>query len=477
MKRALLTFATLALAATSFADDDAESATFSKDVAPIFFKGCVTCHRPGDIGPMSLMDYKSVRPWVKSIKKSIADGTMPPWHADSSAVKYRNDLSLSPQEKETVLRWIDQGAPEGNAKDLPAAPVFDDTWAMGKPDIIFHATKDFTIPPNDSAIEYQAITFDMSAVTEDLYIQAWEIRPTILGVVHHANMAIGPKSFEGVASGNIIPHGVLNGGDYIGSYLPGCRPMVYPEGTAYRIPKGSFAAIQVHYVGKEKELTDHLMFGVKLAQGRIDKQVRVVGLFGVDGNIKIPPGEPNYELVGSAKLLFDTLVYSSGVHMHLRGKDFILENILADGSSKLVTRIPHYDFNWQTTYWLADPIRAPKGSQLRTIVHYDNSPQNPNNPDPNAWVKNGPWTTDEMLNSWSHCVIADEKLGFKVENGKVVGKFEDAQLKPHPRLIQSLDVGANLNKDADFFHQKGVAPDMKDLKKLQDEKAPGSGAQ
>ncbi|MBI3735113.1 cytochrome c [Candidatus Sumerlaeota bacterium] len=441
----------------SWADDDTQVVSFAKDVAPVFFKNCVSCHHPGEIGPMSLMDYASARPYAKSIKKAVLARTMPPFSADTKLVKYANDISLDEKDIQTIARWADQGAIEGNPSDMPSPPVFNDTWAMGQPDMIFHATTDFLVPANNNEIEYQAVTFDTSALTDDLYIAGWELRPSELGVVHHANLAISPKSFEGIPSGNIIPHGVISGGDYIGSYLPGCRPMMYPEGMAYRLPKGSFLGIQVHYVGKDKDVKNHLMFGVKFAQGRIDKLVRIVGLFGIDGGINIPPGEPNYKLEGQAKFLYDTLILSSGAHMHLRGKDYLTDNVLADGTSKLVTSVPKYDFNWQSNYWLAEPVRAPKGSFLRTVAHYDNSPGNPNNPDPKAWVKNGPWTTDEMLNAWSHCVVADEKLGLKIENGKVAGKFPDAQEKPHPRFLQAVDLNAmNVNKDAEFFNQKGV---------------------
>ncbi len=449
--------AMILMVASAQADDAAKVVTFSRDVAPIFMKNCVSCHHPGEIGPMSLMDYNSSRPYAKSIKKSVTGKTMPPFSADTSQVKYSNDLSLSPEAIETIVKWVDQGAVEGDPKEMPAPPTFNPTWAMGEPDMIFHATTDFTVPANATEIEYQAVTFDTSALTEDIYISAWEIRPSELGVVHHANLAYAMKSYEGVLSGNIIPHAVLTGGDYIGSYLPGCRPMTYPEGTAVKLPKGSFLGIQVHYVGKEKEVKNHLMFGVKFAKGRVDKQVRIVGLFGVDGDINIPPGEPNYQLAGQAKFLYDTLVLSSGAHMHLRGKNYTTDAVFPDGTTKLVTTVPKYDFNWQSNYWLAEPVRAPKGSLLRTVAHYDNSEGNPNNPDPKATVKNGPWTTDEMLNAWSHCVIADEKLGLKIENGRVAGKFPDAQTQPHPRLLQAVDMGKiNINKDADFFHQKGL---------------------
>lgn len=443
----------------ALADDNApgEAVTFAKDVAPILNKACVSCHRPGEIGPMSFMDYESTRPWAKSIKKSVVEREMPPFHADNKAMKYANDPSLTDEEIATISRWVDSGSPLGDPALLPPAPVFHDTWAMGEPDLIFHAKTDFAVPPNDSEIPYQPVTFDTSALSEDLYVAGWEIRPSVLGVVHHANTGVSPKSLDGVESGSIIPQAVLSGGDYLGSYLPGCRPMFYPEGMAYRLPKGSHIGMQVHYVGKDHEVTNHMMLGVRFAQGRIDKLVRIVGLFGIDGGLDIPPGEPNYELVGEAKFLFDTLVMSSGVHMHLRGKDYETVVAMADGATKLVTRVPRYDFAWQSNYWLAEPVLAPKGSLLRTTAHWDNSADNPHNPDPTARVKNGPWTTDEMLNSWSHCAVADERLGLKIENGREVGKFEDAQTRPHPRMLQAVDLKAmNINKDADFFGQKGI---------------------
>lgn len=456
MKKYLILSAALLIGfAVSVRADDAGTPTFNRDVAPILNAACVTCHRPGDIGPMVLTDYKASRPWGKAIKRSVLDKSMPPFHADTKLMKYSNDTSLSEDQINTVVRWVDAGMPEGDPKDLPVAPVFNDTWVMGEPDLIFYGKVKFKVPANEQEIEYQPLTFDTSAITEDLYIAGWEIRPTELGVVHHSNFAWSPKNLDGIDQGQIVPQAVLGGGDYIGSYLPGCRPMIYPEGTALKLPNGAQIGAQMHYVGKDEEVEVGMMFGVKLAQGRIDKLVRIVGLFGIDGGLDIPPGEPNYELVGNAVVLQDTLVLSSGVHMHLRGKNYKTDVVLADGSEKLVTSVPKYSFEWQSNYWLAEPVLAPKGSSVRTVAHWDNSPENPNNPDPTARVKNGPWTTDEMLNSWSHCVVADEKLGLKLENGKVVGKFDDASSKPHPRFMQKVDLGGmNVNKDADFFGQK-----------------------
>lgn len=420
--------------------DDAQGPTFAQDIAPIFYAHCTDCHHKGEIGPMSLMTYDEVRPWAKSIKKSVAERTMPPWHPDSTQVKYKNDASLSEDQIRTISAWVDAGAPMGDAKAIPAAPTYTDTWTMGEPDMIFHATKDQIIPANatDREIGYNGFIFDTSALTEDLWIQTWEIRGTAQGVIHHANLAMSPRPFKDEGKGDVIGQAAVPGGDYIGSYLPGCRPMTYPEGTAYLLPKGSNLAIQVHYVGKDESVTDHLMFGVKFAQGRVDKRVRVVGLVGVDNDLNIPPQAEDYVLGAQVSLLYDTLILSSGAHMHLRGWKYKQEAIFADGSTKLVADVPRYDFNWQSTYWLAEPIFAPKGSWIKTMAHYNNTAKNPNVTQPDLTVKRGSWTEDEMLNAWSHCVLADEKLGYDIKDGRIAGRFPDAQDRTHPVILQGI---------------------------------------
>lgn len=434
-------FLMLAGISPGFADDDFSPSpvTWAQDVAPILYQNCTSCHRPGEIGPMSLMNYREVRPWAKSIKKEVVERTMPPWHADSKQVSYTNDRRLNEQDIDTIVAWVDSGAKGGNLLDAPPQPDYSSGWVMGKPDMIFHATRDVHLPANadEKDIGYQSVIFDTSALTEDIYIRGWEIRGTETGVVHHANLVLSPRPFiEGRT--DIFRQAAVPGGDYVGSFIPGCRPMMYPEGTAYKLPVGSSLAIQVHYIGKDYETSDHLMFGIRFAEGRVDKRVRVVGLLNVDGGLNIPPQTPDYVLAAEATLLFDTLILSSGAHMHLRGWSYRQTNVLPDGSEKLVTEVPRYDFNWQSTYWLEEPIFAPKGSAIRTVAHYNNTAENENVTRPDLAAKYGPWTQDEMLNAWSHCVKADEKLGLKIENGRVIGKFDDAQDKPHPFLLQAL---------------------------------------
>jgi hypothetical protein len=310
---------------------------------------------------------------------------------------------------------------------------------MGEPDLIFWATDEFLVKANDDYIPYQGFVFDTSALTEDHWIQAWEIRPRERAAVHHANLAMSPRPFNKALAGGILSQAATPGGDYIGSYIPGARPMVYPEGTAYLLPKGANMAIQVHYVGLEKDVLDRIAFGVKFAQGRVDKRVRVIGLIGVDGDIDIAPHQSDYKLGADLKLLYDTLLFSSGAHMHLRGKAYTMWNVLEDASHRLNTDVPDYDYNWQSNYWLADPIFAPKGSYVRTLARYDKSKSNPRVPNPEVRVKHGPWTDDEMLNSWSHGVVAHEKLGLDLVVGRVVGKVPDAQAEPHPLILQGLN--------------------------------------
>jgi hypothetical protein len=424
--------ATLPASAAAPAAADA-TPTFAADVAPILHRSCASCHRAGEIAPMSLLTYDEVRPWAKSIRQAVVDRVMPPWHADSSKVAYANDRSLSDAEIDTIARWVAGGAPQGDPAATPPAPAFTQGWRLGEPDVVFRTKQKFKVPASGSEIPYQSMTFAVD-IPEDLYVRAWEIRPSHLGAVHHANLVRSPQSLNGKSVG--IAQAVLQGGDYIGSYLPGHSTITYPEGMALLLPKGSHLGIQVHYVSVGEEIEDAISFGLHLAGGRVDQLVRVVG---TDYRpIEIPPGEPHYEVVDEVTLLHDLYALSSGIHMHLRGSAYTMEAVLPDGTVKLITSVPRYDFNWQSNYVLRDPVLMPKGTKFRVTSVWDNSSKNPHNPDPTATVRYGPWTNDEMVNSWAHVVVANEKLGLRIENGRFVGRFPDAQESEHPFLLQTM---------------------------------------
>jgi len=408
-----------------------DQVTYTKDVAPVFYEKCASCHRVGEIAPFSVLDYASVRPWAKAIRKSISERTMPPWHADSTKTHFMNDRSLSDDQIATIIAWVDQGVKRGNPSDLPEIPKFASAWAMGEPDFIFHSTTDFTVPPGSNNIEYQSIYFGPQ-LDEDMYITEWEILPSHRKAVHHANLMRAPRELPKVGIGEAL----LSGGDYIGSYLPGARPFAYPEGTALKLPKGSIMQIESHFVGLDEEITNHFMFGVKLANGRVDKLIHTVGTD--DNTMSIEPYDANYTMETEVTLKYDLTMLSSGAHMHLRGSAYRMAGILPDGTERLIADVPRYDFYWQTNYQLADPVLLPKGSKLHVWAKWDNSDKNPNNPDPSAKVVYGLWTENEMLTTWSHAVLTHEKLGYKMENGRIVGQYPDGVSSKQPVLLQSL---------------------------------------
>ena len=429
----ILALAALFVPPSAAAESKADPApTWAEDVAPIVYRSCAGCHRPGEVAPMSLLSYAEARPWARSIRKAVHDRAMPPWHADSTQVAYANDRSLSEEEIATLVRWVDAGAPAGDLDAAPAPPTFTDGWRLGEPDRVFTVADPFRVPVTDAEIPYQSLIF-AADIPEDLYVEAWEIRSSVPAALHHANLVRQPVPFDG---GVGIAGAVIKGGDYIGSYLPGHNWVRYNEGTAFKLPAGSHLGIQVHYVSVGEEVEDTIQFGIHLADGRVDKLVRVIGTDYRD--IEIPPGEERHEIVDEITVLYDVLALSSGIHMHLRGSAYTMEAVRPDGEVALITDVPDYDFDWQSNYVLAEPVPMPQGTKLRVTSVWDNSANNPDNPDPAATVRYGPWTDDEMVNSWAHVVLADEKLGLLLENGRVVGRSPDAQDTPHPFLIQTL---------------------------------------
>lgn len=409
----------------------AEPLTYTKDVAPIVYENCLSCHRQGEIAPFSMASFGEVRPWAKSIRRSVANREMPPWHADSEKTEFLNDRSLSQAEIDTIVTWVDQGARQGNPADLPPMPEFTSDWAMGEPDMVFTVDREFLVPAGDQYIPYQSFHFD-PLVEEDLYIVEWEILPRERAAVHHANLVRAPKKLETVGIGEAV----MSGGDYLGSFLPGARPFRYPEGTAYRIPAGNHLQIQVHYSGRDTDLTDKMRFGVRFAQGRIDKIVRTAGTD--DYEFDIAPYEPDWVMDTEVTILFPVTIHSSGAHMHTRGSAYTMTAILPDGSEKLIADVPRYDFNWQTNYELANPISVPAGTKLHVEAHYDNSERNKNNPDPSQRVVYGKWTENEMLTTWAHLTLNEEKQGLIMKDGRVVGRAEDGVEFRHPPMLQTL---------------------------------------
>jgi hypothetical protein len=368
------------------AQNGTRTATFTRDVAPIFYEHCVECHRPTMFAPMSLMSYDEARPWARSIRQRVAARTMPPWGADPAHGVFRNDPRLSEAEIRTVLDWVDTGAPKGDDKDLPKAPTFVDGWTIGQPDVVFEMEQPFSVPASGE-IPYQYMRVP-TGLTEDKWIQAIEIRPGSRPHVHHV------IAFTQPAGEPVSQRGALGPGN-IGGVTPNKPGVVFPPGIARLLRANSNIVLQMHYTTNGQEAVDRTTVGVIFAKEPPVKQQR--GGFALNLRFAIPPGAPAHEVRATQTLKEDTLLTSMTPHMHVRGKDMTYIAHLPDGTSETLLAVPKYDFNWQITYQLAEPKRLPAGTRIEVIAHFDNSPGNKFNPDPTKEVRWGDQTWEEMM--------------------------------------------------------------------------------
>ena len=383
----------LMMAAASASGPSGVNVTFTKDVAPILYNRCVECHRAGEIAPMSLVSYQEVRPWAKSIRQRVADRSMPPWSADPHYGKFSNDPSLSQKEIETIVGWVDAGAPKGDDKDLPPAPKFVQGWTIGKPDVVLAMQEEHAIPA-DGTIPYLYFTIP-TGFKEDKWIQAMEIRPGNRGVVHHViAFAQEPGAIRrGNAAGE-----AQQGRGQLGGITPNKTGVVFAPGTARLIKAGSNIVFQMHYTTNGEATKDRTSIGLVFAK---EPPVRTV----VTGNalnarFVIPAGEANHEVRSSTTFKDDVHISSFMPHMHFRGKDFTYTAVYPDGHSEILLSVPKYDFNWQLTYVLEKPVALPKGTRLDCVAHFDNSTKNKYNPDPTKEVRWGDQTWEEMMIGW-----------------------------------------------------------------------------
>jgi len=380
--------AVLAMAGFSATGRAAEGTpvTFTKDVAPIFYKSCVECHRPTMFAPMSLMSYDDTRPWAKSIKQRVVSRTMPPWGADPSHGVFRNDPTLSEKEIATISSWVDAGAPRGDEKDLPVAPTFVDGWTIGKPDAVFQMETAFEIPANGT-VDYKYMRVPMN-LPEDKWIQAIEIVPEARSHVHHVIAFTQP-------SGEAIREGAVLGPTNIGGVTPNKPGLVFEPGIARLLRGNSDIVMQIHYTTNGTEARDRTTVGVIYAKQPPTKIA--AGGMAINPRFVIPAGDGNAEVRATTPITRDTLITAFTPHMHVRGKDMTYIAHYADGTDETLLAVPRYDFNWQLTYELAKPKLLPKGTRLEVIAHYDNSTANKFNPDPTKDVRWGDQTWEEMM--------------------------------------------------------------------------------
>jgi hypothetical protein len=411
--------------------------TYSRDVAPILYQKCTACHHPNDVAPMSLMDYKSVRPWAKAVREAVVLRRMPPWFADATTGHFSNDPSLSDSERQIITDWVEQGAKEGNPGDLPTAPSYVDGWHIGKPDVVFDIGQDHVIK-DTSVDEYVYFTVPTNFGVGH-WVQAVELRPGNRQVVHHAHVSVvesdtlktsadtakaGPsfsdylvRTSDGLRhmkpdspvvndacayKGPEIDRLHIAGEGALSSYLPGMPPDNYRKDTAKWIPAGARLRFQIHYhraASKSGEpVTDRTSVGLIFAA---TPPIHPLRRLDVDNDFfALQPGGDAEVVTQCASFDSDSLLLSLTPHMHYRGKDarFAIER--PGQQIETLLFVPKYDFNWQLKYQLQDAVFVPKGTRLIITFHYDNSQGNRSNPDPSRTIRWGEPSEEEMMSGW-----------------------------------------------------------------------------
>ncbi len=376
--------------------------TFTKDIAAIFNANCVACHREGQIGPFPMTTYEQCVGWAEMIREVVAERRMPPWHADPDVGHFANDARLSDKEKELIFTWVDNGAPEGDPKELPPAPSFPEGWQIPTPDeVLYMADKPYEVPASGT-IEYQRFVVD-PGWTEDKWVQAIECVPGNPAVVHHIIVYLVPPGVTPTGRAGRLRS------NWLGAYAPGLRQVPLPEGYARFVQKGTKFLFEMHYTANGTKQLDRSFAGFVFADPKtVKKEVAVQNA--ANFTFKIPPQAADYPVEADYVFRNNSLLLSVSPHMHLRGKDFRYDLIYPDGKLETVLWIPMYDFGWQTTYELAEPKYLPKGTRMHCVAHFDNSEDNLANPDPSAEVGWGEQTWDEMMFGWFEMALADQDL-------------------------------------------------------------------
>ncbi|MCI0336885.1 MAG: cytochrome c [Acidobacteria bacterium] len=396
-------------------EKDKGAITFTKQIAPIFQNRCEECHRQGGVAPMPLATYEEVRPWARAICEKVISREMPPFHAVGPIGRYRDDPRLTEDEITMITRWVDDGSPKGLLKDMPPPREWKSKWAHGDPDLIVKVKQPYTVSASDKD-QYVFFVFDY-VFPEDTWIRAVDTRPGNYKVVHHANTHVVPPMFKAPAEGFITGDFELGarGIVMLAGWAPGVQSVLLAEGTGVKIPKGMRLGIQIHYAPTGQESTDQTSVGIYFADGLIKKHIKI--LFGDRRDLEIPAGDPNYTLTATKTLETDALIRFFHVHMHLRGKSYVMKLTYPDGKQEVALEVPRYNFNWQRTYLLTEPLRVPKGTKVEFTGTYDNSPKNKFNPDPSKTIGWGEKTTDEMMQGRIFYEAVDENLNVKVKKG------------------------------------------------------------
>ncbi|MFO0945566.1 MAG: redoxin domain-containing protein [Planctomycetota bacterium] len=363
--------------------------TWSGEIAKIFQTHCQSCHRPGEIGPFSLVNHEDTVGWGDMIREVVEQERMPPWHADPRYGEFANNTRLTDEEKQLIIQWVKEGGPEGDKAQLLPPRAFPSGWQIPEPDQVFPMSDKPFLVPAEGVIEYVYYTVDPK-FTEGKWIQAVECRPGNPSVVHHINVFVLMPEMADTYDRDDLTNHLIQG------YAPGFRTVPFPPGMAYYVPAGAKFVFQMHYTANGREQEDLSYMGVTFAKPD-EVRTKIVTTLCLNVTFQIPPKVPDYRVDAIYEFTDNAMLHSLIPHMHLRGKTFKYELFYPDGSHEILLDVPRFDFYLQNSYVLSRPKPVPKGAMLRCVAHFDNSEDNLGNPDPNATVVWGDQTNNEMM--------------------------------------------------------------------------------
>jgi hypothetical protein len=369
-----------------------EEVTYSQHVSRILQKNCQGCHRPEGVAPLALMTYSQAKNWAPMVKEVVVQRRMPPWHADPSVGHFKNDRRLSDEDIQTLVKWTETGFKRGNPADMPEPLVWDADWRIKNPDVVLQMPKEVHIEAT-GVVPYMNIEIPTN-FSEDKWIRSMDLLAGNAKVVHHILVYARDPAHKNTELNEFLRIGK---GFLIG-FAPGTLPVQLPEGHAIKLAKDSTLIFQMHYTPTGKPETDRSKIAFKFADG--PPKHEIVTATTVSHDFLIPPNDPNYRTEADITFPKNAILYGMTPHMHYRGKSFDYVLRYPDGKEEMLLRVPKFDFNWQTSYALAEPKFIPQGTVMHTVAHFDNSSANPSNPDPNKAVRWGDQTWDEMMIGW-----------------------------------------------------------------------------
>jgi mono/diheme cytochrome c family protein len=433
----------------SVSQDPAAKVTYHRDVLPILQKHCQSCHRPGEVGPFSLLTYKQAVNWAGDIKDYTQKRRMPPWKPTEGR-EFVGERKLSDKEIATLAAWVDGGTPEGDPKDAPPPRKFSDGWQLGEPDLVLTPEEPMTIGPSGGDL-FRCFVLPTN-LKEDRFVTAFELRPGNPRVLHHTLHFLDAtgrgrkleraeqerkkrddEQDRGPGYTFMMGPGFFPTNGDIGGWAPGITPYRLPEGVGFWVPKGSDVVLQAHYHRTGRVEKDRLQLGLHFAKTPVERAMQQLV---IPGNLlTIPPGEANYKVTGSIWLAQDATLHSVTPHMHLLGKTIKVTMTPPGGTATTLIGISDWDFNWQETYFFKEPVQARAGTRLQVEAVYDNSAKNPNNPNnPPIWVRVGEQTENEM------CFVF---FGSTSDDGRSIGfrLSPDSFVIRRPLLLPKLGPG------------------------------------